>query len=125
MNPTKSVIICGLTVLLACSAHAGEVTIVDAKATKTGDTWTIAVTLNHPGEDGPHRADLWRVVAEDGTVLGTRNLGHAHDQPFTRDLEGVKIPAGTSIVYIEAQAKPPEDLSNVIKIIQNHKETTP
>lgn len=95
----------GLALWVGCSALAGEVTIVEAKAAKTDDTWTVAVTLNHPGEDGKHRADLWRIVDQDGTVLATRKLGHAHDQPFTRDLKGVKIPAHLDVVYIEAHDK--------------------
>lgn len=94
-----------LAVLLGQCVFANEVTIVDATAIKNGDTWTVAVTLNHPEEETKHRADLWRIVAEDGTVLGTRNLGHAHDQPFTRDLEGVVIPDHLTVVYIEAHEK--------------------
>lgn len=91
---------------LGLSIHANEVQIVDATATKDGDTWTVAVTLNHADVDGKHRADLWQIVSEKGEVLGVRKLGHAHmDQPFTRDLQGVKIPENTSVVYIEAHDK--------------------
>ena len=97
---------CTLALFLGLNAQANEVQIVNAKATKTSDTWTIAVTLNHADVDGKHYADSWRIVDSDGQILGTRELGHPHkDQPFTRDLKGVQIPSSTSIVYIEAHDK--------------------
>jgi len=39
---------------------------------------------------------VWEIVGPDGTVLGTRVLVHPHvdEQPFTRSLGGVEIPAG-------------------------------
>lgn len=99
-------IVCTLALFLGLNAQANEVQIVNAKATKTSDTWTIAVTLNHADVDAKHYADSWRIVDSDGQILGTRALGHPHmDQPFTRDLKGVQIPSSTSIVYIEAHDK--------------------
>jgi hypothetical protein len=47
------------------------------------------------------------VVAGDGTVLGTRTLYHPHEteQPFTRSLGGLAIPAAVTTVYVEAHDK--------------------
>jgi len=44
------------------------------------------VTLSHADTGWEDYADGWRVELEDGTVLGTRVLGHPHvnEQPFTR-----------------------------------------
>jgi hypothetical protein len=40
-------------------------------------------------------------------VLGTRTLFHPHvgEQPFTRNLSGLEIPADDKIVYVEAHDK--------------------
>ena len=45
------------------------------------------------------------MLTVDGQVLGTRVLTHDHatEQPFTRALNNVEIPAGTETVLIEAR----------------------
>ncbi len=90
---------------LAAPAFAGDAVITDVKAVKSGDTWRFSVTLLH-GDDGwDHYADAWRVVDAEGEVLGTRILHHPHEteQPFTRSLGGVSVPAGMASVWIEAR----------------------
>lgn len=93
--------------LVAGPALAGDVEIVDAKARASGGTWTFDVTLRHGDTGWDHYADAWRVLGPDGTVLGTRTLYHPHveEQPFTRSLSGVAIPAGVTEVEIEAHDK--------------------
>jgi hypothetical protein len=48
--------------------------------------------------------DAFEVVAPDGMVLSTRTLLHPHvdEQPFTRSLSGVEIPAGIGEVTVRA-----------------------
>jgi hypothetical protein len=72
-----------------------------------GGSWSVDVTLRHADTGWDHYADAWRIVAADGSVLGTRTLYHPHEneQPFTRNLGGVKIPEGASMVYVEAHDK--------------------
>jgi len=98
-----------IAVCLATScAHAGEVEIVDARAVAGGDgSLTFHVTLAHGDTGWEHYADKWEVLAPDGTVLGTRVLLHPHEneQPFTRSLAGVEIPAGVASVSIRAHDK--------------------
>jgi len=93
--------------LLSASVNAGEVEIVMAEFAQRGESWDVSVTLRHGDSGWDHYADAWRVVAEDGAVLGTRTLFHPHEneQPFTRSLGGVKIPAARHIVYVEAHDK--------------------
>jgi hypothetical protein len=45
------------------------------------------------------------VVAPDGSVLATRILQHPHvdEQPFTREIRGVRVPAGVERVRIRAR----------------------
>ena len=93
--------------LLAAPATAGEADVIEARATNTGKTWRFDVTVRHGDTGWDHYADAWRVVAPDGTVLGTRTLFHPHvdEQPFTRSLAGVAVPAGVTTVTIESHDK--------------------
>ncbi len=79
--------------------------IVSATATQQGKSWSFSVTLLHPDTGWDHYADGWRVVDADGKELGLRTLFHPHEneQPFTRSLGGVNIPAGTTEVFIQAR----------------------
>jgi hypothetical protein len=96
----------GAGLLSASAAAAGEADVLDVEITKSGgDRYRVTVTVRHADEGWAHYADQWRVVAPDGTVLGTRTLHHPHEteQPFTRSLGGVEIPTGVSEVTIEAR----------------------
>ena len=99
----------GLLMLSICNvASAGEVTIVAAEFTVKGDShWSVSVTLKHDDTGWDHYADDWRVVDEEGNVLGDRVLYHPHEneQPFTRSLSRVKVPEGVTKVFIEAHDK--------------------
>ena len=95
--------ISSLLLLLAPGVGAGEVEVVAATARhEAGDRWRFDVTLRHDDSGWAHYADRWEVVTLEGEVLGTRVLLHPHvnEQPFTRSLGGVAIPAGTSRVRI-------------------------
>ena len=92
--------------LAAAKGLAGDVTIVDARAVAGADgRFTFHVTLEHGDTGWDHYADNWEVLAPDGTVLGTRVLLHPHvnEQPFTRSLSGVEIPAGLDSISIRAR----------------------
>lgn len=91
--------------LLALPAAAHEATVEGATFRRSGDNWTVSVTLSHAETGWDDYADGWRVEAPDGSVLGTRVLAHPHadEQPFTRSLGGVAIPAGLSEVRIRTR----------------------
>ena len=93
------------TLLFSGAALADPPVIEGVTAQKSGETWRFDVTLRHPDTGWDHYADGWRVVAMDGTILGTRILHHPHvsEQPFSRSLGGVRIPSGTDQVQIEAK----------------------
>ncbi|MDP6345772.1 MAG: hypothetical protein QF578_20345 [Alphaproteobacteria bacterium] len=89
-------------------ARAGEADVVAVKVTKTGDrVYRFDVTLRHDDTGWQHYADAWQVLGPDGAVLGTRTLVHPHvdEQPFTRRLSGVRIPAGIAGVRLRARDK--------------------
>ena len=97
-----------LASVLAGVAEAGNVKIVDATASPSGsDRYAFEVTLRHDDTGWDHYADAWDVLAPDGAVLGERVLLHPHldEQPFTRGLSGVVIPAGMTWVHIRARDK--------------------
>lgn len=85
---------------------ANEVEIIDVKARQQSDkTWHFDVTLKHDDEGWNHYANQWQIIAPDNKILGTRTLYHPHikEQPFTRSLSGVKIPADIKTVRIIAR----------------------
>ena len=90
--------------LVSGAAMAGDAVVVDAAARASGGSWRFDVTLAHPDSGWEHYADKWDVVAPDGALLGTRVLLHPHvsEQPFTRSLTGVAVPAGIDRVMIRA-----------------------
>ena len=61
------------------------------------------VTLSHGDTGWDDYADGWRVELADGTILGTRVLGHPHvnEQPFTRS-DRIAVPDGVAQVFVRA-----------------------
>ena len=80
--------------------------IVEVEITPAGeDAYDLAVTVSSPYDSPERYADGWRVIAPDGTVLGTHTLLHDHagEQPFTRTQTGVEIPAAVEQVTVEGR----------------------
>jgi hypothetical protein len=98
LSPIIFALICG-------PAFADPVEIVSATAQASRGTWSFDVTLRHPDTGWDHYADAWEILAPDGTSLGIRELAHPHEdeQPFTRSLSGIAIPAGIDHVLIRAR----------------------
>ena len=94
-----------LAVLSCGGAVAGEADVVDVRAVRAGSgAYSFHVTVRHGDTGWDHYADRWDVVAPDGSVLGSRVLLHPHEmeQPFTRSLSGVVVPAGIERVILRA-----------------------
>lgn len=91
--------------LAAAPALADPPVIENVTARPTGETWRFDVTISHPDTGWDHYADGWRVLDMSGNELGLRVLHHPHEteQPFTRSLGNVAIPAGTSRVQVQAR----------------------
>jgi hypothetical protein len=98
---TASLVAAGLA---SGAALAGPADVVDATADCKDHVCAFAVTVRHADEGWSHYADAWEVLAPDGRVLATRKLEHPHvdEQPFTRSLSGVQIPADVATVRIRA-----------------------
>ncbi len=90
-------------VAAAAGAGAGEADVVAARAACAA-TCRFVVTVRHADTGWDHYADRFEVLDPDGRVLATRVLRHPHvdEQPFTRALDGVRVPAGVARVRIRA-----------------------
>ncbi len=95
----------GLLILLQTApVSAAPPSIEKVRADALGGAWTFSVTLRHGDTGWDHYADGWEVLTPNGKRLGYRELVHPHvnEQPFTRSLSGVLIPAGTAYVLVRA-----------------------
>ncbi len=91
--------------ILAPGAAADKARVLKATATaNVGGSYTFSATVAHADTGWKHYADKFEILAPDGTVLGTRILYHPHvdEQPFTRGLGNVQIPAGIAEVIVRA-----------------------
>ena len=79
--------------------------VLSAELEPTDDTWRLHATLSSPYDTPERYADAFRALAEDGTVLGVRELAHDHanEQPFTRSLNGLEIPDGIERITVEGR----------------------
>ncbi|VAW69974.1 hypothetical protein MNBD_GAMMA09-1701 [hydrothermal vent metagenome] len=62
------------------------------------------VSIRHADEGWTHFANGWEILTPQGELLGRRVLAHPHvkEQPFTRSLRNIKIPAAVDSVVILA-----------------------
>jgi hypothetical protein len=91
------------------TALAGEADVVDVKVRAAAPrVCDFDVTVRSVDKGWNYYADAFEVLAPDGRVLGRRELLHPHEseQPFTRDLHGVRIPPGIEEVIVRARHKP-------------------
>lgn len=95
-----------LVLAAAGAAVAGPADVETVQVTaQTDGTYRFQVTVRHADEGWDHYADRWEVLAPDGTLLGARTLYHPHvdEQPFTRELAGVPVPANVDTVIVRAR----------------------
>ena len=94
-----------LGVLWAGDAAAGKASVVKATASRGANgTYSFSATVAHADTGWKHYANKFDILTPDGKVLGTRVLYHPHvdEQPFTRGLGNVSIPAGITSVIVRA-----------------------
>lgn len=86
-------------------AAGGCADVVAAEVEPDGETFRLRVTVRSADTGIEKYADAWEVRSPSGEVLGVRTLTHPHvdEQPFTRSLGGVEIPAGLDEVEVAAR----------------------
>lgn len=80
--------------------------VIAVKVTPRGDDrFDFDVTISSTYDTPQRYADAFRILAPDGAVLGERVLLHDHadEQPFTRDLYGLKLPRGLRGVTVQGR----------------------
>jgi hypothetical protein len=79
--------------------------VIAVELARGSNGYTVRATVASADTGWEKYADLWTISTTDGVVLGERVLAHPHvdEQPFTRSLDGVVIPAGTAEVVIAAR----------------------
>lgn len=91
------------------ASHAGEADVIDVKVRRSAPgTYDFDVTIRSVDKGWEHYADAFEILSPDGKLLGRRVLLHPHEseQPFTRELQGVRIPPGVERVTVRARHKP-------------------
>ena len=102
----KLVAIALLTMCQLASANEVEVVNVKLKNISPGH-YRADVTLLHGDTGWDHYADAWEILDNNMKVIATRVLHHPHvgEQPFTRSLYDVIIPAGIKTIYVRGHDK--------------------
>jgi hypothetical protein len=80
--------------------------VVDLKVEARGSNrFDFDFTLSSPYDTPQRYADAFKVLEAQDKQLGERVLLHYHqtEQPFTRDLHGVMIPAGVRVVTVQGR----------------------
>jgi hypothetical protein len=106
---TRRALVAGALALIVFPARAGDADVIGVQIRRNRDgSYDFDVTIRSNDTGWSFYADQFEVLAPDGRVLGTRELLHPHDdeQPFTRDLYGVRIPPGITQVVVRARHKP-------------------
>lgn len=103
-----------LAIVSTVSAQAAETSarkypdVVAVKVRpRAANTFDFDVTISSPYDTARRYADAFRVMDDQGRVFGERILLHDHasEQPFTRDLHGVRIARGIRKVIVQARDK--------------------
>lgn len=92
--------------LLCANAQAQPPIIIKAEAiVQSNQLFDIAVTIEHDDTGWEHYANEWVIIVDDKKEVGKRTLYHPHvnEQPFTRYLRDIKIPADAKSIKVYAK----------------------
>jgi len=95
-----------LLLLLSNAVYAQPPVVLKAQAKlKTNQLFDVAVTIRHPDSGWDHYVNEWIAVDNHGNEIAKRTLYHPHvnEQPFTRNVRDVVIPAEVTKVIIKAK----------------------
>jgi hypothetical protein len=101
-------LIAAVLMLASAAAMAGEADVIAVEVRASGPhVFRFDVTVRSRDTGWDDYAERFEVVAPDGSVLGTRVLLHPHEteQPFTRELDGVRIAPSIGQVTVRAWMK--------------------
>ena len=89
----------------SAAAIAGEADVLAVDVTAADEGYRFDVTVAHADAGWDHYADRFEILTPAGEILGVRTLHHPHvdEQPFTRSLSGVLVPAALDQVVVRAR----------------------
>lgn len=94
--------------MMPSSAFADKADVVGVEVMKERPgIYRFNVTVKSDDTGWDKYADKWEVLGAEGEIFGTRVLLHPHEneQPFTRSLSGVEIPAEITNVRVRVHDK--------------------
>ena len=92
--------------VFSSTLYAGKADVREVKVhCPIPQSCTFNVTVQHADAGWEHYANQWDILGPDGSLLASRVLYHPHvnEQPFTRSLSGVNIPASIHKVTVRAR----------------------
>jgi len=104
-NLPKILISLIITLFFSTRLFAGQAVIENVKAECSQKrVCTFDVTVRHADEGWSHFANGYQIFSPSGELLGHRILVHPHvnEQPFTRSIRNIKIPASVDTVELRA-----------------------
>ncbi|RDH81403.1 MAG: hypothetical protein DIZ80_15055 [endosymbiont of Galathealinum brachiosum] len=122
MNITTKIISLFLSILLYSSnIFSGQAIIEKVEAEcNYKRLCKFNVTIRHADEGWTHFANGWQIFTPNGDLIGHRALAHPHvnEQPFTRSIRNIKIPANvdTAILIANDSVHGKSDRKYVIKL---------
>jgi hypothetical protein len=97
MINSRSAVIAMSLICASPLALAGAADVIAATARQVADgTWTFSVTMRCDDKSATHFCDRFEILTPTLSVVGVRRFLHDHtrEQPFTREIERVKVPHG-------------------------------
>jgi hypothetical protein len=97
-----------LTAAAPAFALAGDADVTHVDIRQRAGLFDLDVTIRSRDTGWERYADRIEALGPDGAILGTRVLEHPHEdeQPFTRDLYELRVPAGIARITVRAHFKP-------------------
>ena len=95
MTRFRSAVLALSLIVTSPLALAGAADVIAATARQAADgTWSFEVTMRCDDRGAAYFCDRFEVLTPAARVVGVRKLLHDHtdEQPFTRDLQGVREP---------------------------------
>lgn len=115
----RALIIVTLAPLCLASARAGDANVIRVQAReRSSGVFDLDVTVRSNDTGWDRYADRIEAVGPKGEILGTRLLDHPHEteQPFTRDLHDLRVPAGIARITVRARFKPTGEAGDAVTI---------
>lgn len=90
------------------AGQADVIAVAVERHLETEDVFDFRATILSNDTGDSYYADAFEILAPDGRLLGRRDLAHPHtdEQPFTRELNSLKVPPDIDRVTVRARHKP-------------------